>query len=158
MFHHILVPLDGSDYSECAVDYAADVARKYGASIHLIRVRSYPVMPYAMVEVPTALPPTDAEKQVCEDYLQKVQQRELGVPVTFSSPIGSPAETILEEAVERGADLIVLTSHGRTGFNRFLVGSTAERIARHSHCPVLMLGKETLVKHIKPSVAVSATH
>jgi nucleotide-binding universal stress UspA family protein len=52
--------------------------------------------------------------------------------------LGDPGQVIADRAVELGADLIVIPSHGRTGFTRFLLGSVAERVVRLSHCPVLV--------------------
>jgi nucleotide-binding universal stress UspA family protein len=83
----------------------------------------------------------DTEIQNAEDYLQGIKSwKELaGIPVEASVQVGAPAQTLLSMASMFKADLIVMTSQGKTGVKRWLLGSVAQKIARHSSIPVLVL-------------------
>jgi universal stress protein A len=133
---HILVPIDFSSTSHQALNFAIPLAEKFGARISLLHVIEpiiYPqeVGPIAVSEVrlaETALKELTilAKKTVPADRLNKVLTR-----------TGLPYREITDAAQQLKADLIVLTTHGHTGFTRVLLGSTAERIVRHARCPVL---------------------
>jgi len=73
-----------------------------------------------------------------EAFLAK-QPDEVRSHVTAELKHGVPAEVILDTAKEAGFDLVVVGTHGRRGVKRFLLGSVAERVIRHAHCPVLVV-------------------
>jgi nucleotide-binding universal stress UspA family protein len=137
----ILVAVDFSPHSRVALDYAATLADAFGATVEVLHVWEPPLM-----EPPG---PIVAEAQVTLwEMLQRnaetalaefvAQASERGVRVSSSRAlVGSPARAILDEAERSGANLIVVGSHGRTGLSRALLGSVAERVVRHAHCPVL---------------------
>lgn len=147
MFSKILVPLDGSPFAESALDYAHDLVKKYGASLILVRACWGPVAVLGPGDMATMPPPPNTEESAARDYLSATARR-LGdsCPCEQVTMIGDPSESVLRCAEAHGADLIVISSHGRSGFQRFLMGSVAERITRHSPCPVLIIGKDTLAR------------
>jgi nucleotide-binding universal stress UspA family protein len=144
MFSKIMVPLDGSKQAEAALEYACDLARKYTASLHLIRVCWGP-MQVLLEGEPTLNRPESLqqEEESAKNYLHKLQEslRVQGQVATVEQVTGDPAECIIDSVAQQGIDLIVITSRGRTGLKRFLMGSVAERVARHAGCPVLIVGR-----------------
>jgi nucleotide-binding universal stress UspA family protein len=115
----ILVATDFSDEAESAVRHAVDYARRFGARLHVLHVFSQ-----GEVEVTRLL--ADAAALGAPD-----------VAVTVSSIGGDPADEILRYAQRQAIDLIVLGTHGRSGFSRVLLGSVAERVVRGAAVPVL---------------------
>ena len=141
MFKRILVPLDGSARAESAIPVAARLARASGGSIFLAQVATVLVVYESYSGASLVREMLDTEVQNAEDYLQAIKASEVlaGVPVEFSVLVGSPAQTLLSMATMFKADLIVMTSQGKTGVKRWLLGSVAQKIARHSPIPVLVL-------------------
>lgn len=147
MFGLIVVPLDGSKAAEEALGVATFLARKDGAHIHLVRACAAPsVIDYSAEGILRDALRTE-EWTTCEKCLEKAVAplRDEGFQVeTAVLDEGNAAEQVLKYADEQKAGLIVLTSHGRTGIGRFLLGSVAENIARHANCPVMIVGREAL--------------
>ncbi len=141
MFKRILVPLDGSARAESAIPLAARLARASGGSIFLAQVATIPVMYESYNGASIVGEMLDTEVQNAEDYLQgeKACETLSGIPVEASVLVGAPAQTLLRVATMFKADLIVMTSQGRAGVKRWLLGSVAQKIARHSPIPVLVL-------------------
>lgn len=133
----ILVPLDGSILAETALPEAIDVARQRGARLLLVRA--------AEAHVPVAVDPTEAQVRVVQDaeaYLARVKARLAASGVTdveTSVWYGSPAYAIVEAARLRRADLVVMTTHGRSGLGRLILGSVAESVLRGTTTPILLL-------------------
>jgi nucleotide-binding universal stress UspA family protein len=143
MFQKVFVPLDGSELAEAALDYV----RGLGAThLHLFRVQAYPALSSLPLDMPATESLLEAERSASTTYLQDVSQRLSGprLSVTWSQRIGDPASAILQEAKDEGADCIVMSSHGRTGWSRFLLGSVAEKVMRHATCPVLLVRQGVL--------------
>jgi nucleotide-binding universal stress UspA family protein len=136
----ILVPLDGSLLAETALATAVDMARTFGARLQLLRAAQAHTMP--------GVDPTDAEVkavQEAEAYLAEVQARLARAGTTNLETTvwyGPPAVAIVEAAQFRTVDLIVMTTHGRTGLGRLILGSVAESVLRGSVTPVLLLRAE----------------
>ena len=139
MFRKLIVPLDRSQVAEQAIGRAASLARAAGASIELVLVHE--PFPFAgFKDVPW---PSDWLNDA--QYLESIAvelHASAGVEVTHSVMQGAPAEMIGLRANELKADLIVLTSHGRTGWSRAWLGSVADSLIRHASIPVLMLRAE----------------
>jgi nucleotide-binding universal stress UspA family protein len=143
MFRRILVPLDGSGRAEEALPVAARMARNAGASILLLRVidtstESMPTVPTR----PSLFQSVGQVDQVqAESYLAAVAASEqfLGIAVQTQTQFGLVAPTILSVAAAQQADIIVLCSHGFSGVTRWVMGSVAEKVARYSDIPVLVL-------------------
>ncbi len=117
----ILFPTDFSDASGPAGATAADLARQFGARLHVLHV----VPP---VTDPTPAP--DALRRVVDDVGR-------GVPVVTAIASGRPARQIAAYVLKNAIDLVVLGTHGRTGITRALLGSVAEAVVRHARCRVL---------------------
>jgi universal stress protein A len=135
----VLVPTDFSDASKKALNYAVSFARQFGSEIILIHV----VEPDSALALET-FPPICIEelKANGEENLPRLLRlaREAGIAKTTSlTRTGVPAHEIIEAAKESDADLIVVATHGHTGWKHFCIGSTAERIARAAPCPVLVV-------------------
>lgn len=136
----ILVPIDFSDFSRRALEFAAAFATQFQASVVLVHV----VEPMAFPENCISLPaPTDdingslikaADDRLAAECRALEKQ---GIEVKPLSRLGRPYLEIADAARELGADLIVLATHGHTGLRHVLLGSTAERVVRHAPCPVL---------------------
>ena len=135
----ILVPIDFSDGSSRAVTQAVELARALGASIELFHSYQLPV--FALPDSSIALSPTYVADLT--DRAQKELNRHRdglvseGLSVTTKLLEGNPADAIVERATAINAQMIVLGTHGRSGFRRFLLGSTAERVVRTATVPVL---------------------
>jgi nucleotide-binding universal stress UspA family protein len=143
MFQRILVPLDGSSRAERALAVAARIARGCAGSILLLRV----VHTITEVGEISARPPVvskaQLEAEIAETtaYLTRIpDSADLeGLVVTTEVYSGIVAPAILSFAQTEGSDLIVMCSHGETGFRRWMMGSIAQKVARHSPVPVLVL-------------------
>lgn len=144
MYKKILVPLDGSHHAEVAIPYAVEMARKFDARIVLLRCMVLPEP--ILVGMDMALPEhyadlQKAERDHVENYLARVRDRpELKDLVDeVKVPFGAPGEAILEFCDVEQCDLIVMSSHGRTGFSKFVYGSVAEKVLHHANCPILLV-------------------
>ena len=148
MFCKIMVPLDGSTLAEASLCPAKFMARAFNAEVKLISVEE---MPAHLSDLEWRLPQQailDQAKSQSEAYLQARahELRSEGCTVTFEVlPLGSAAQRILEEVEANKHDLLILTSHGRTGLTRFMMGSVAERLARYARCPVMIVGRNSEV-------------
>ena len=140
MFKKILVGTDFSEPSDAARRTAIELARRLGAELEIVHVEE-PLPAYAFSE--GALPDLPRLQEEVRSWAEReVEQqakeaRAAGVPVTTAVLLGTPANAIVEAARTDGADLIVVGTHGRTGFERILLGSVAERVVRTASCPVL---------------------
>ena len=140
----ILLPTDFSECGNFALSYAASLARTFQATIICLNVIE-PIVPTVGYSGMTeSMPIADITEQLedsAERELPKLAECEdcAGLNVDEVVVHGDAAPEIVRVAKERGADLIVIASHGRTGLGRILFGSTAEAVVRHAHCPVLVV-------------------
>jgi nucleotide-binding universal stress UspA family protein len=136
----IVLPLDGSPVAESVLPVVADLARAGGGSVRLLRVMPLPnncvdadgrVVAYADQEM---------ERLEAEglDYLRTVETRLGGLPIESHIRFGDPLDEILKEADDFDADLIAVTTAGRSGLGRAVLGSVAERVFRKAGTPVLL--------------------
>lgn len=143
MFKRILVPLDGSVRAEEALPFAARLARASHGSVILAQVVNIPTEYGMYAAAPVSVAPSviDADRTEAETYLSHVAKRELlaGLDVEREITLGLPAQDILNVITERQADAVVMCSHGRTGLTRWMLGSVAEHVSRHSPVPVFIL-------------------
>ena len=142
MFGRILVPLDGSPGAERAIPAAARIARAFSSSMILLVVIRPPISSgkYSVAEEYSKAD-IDEELAKATAYLHKiVQSVELDI-ITTEVPtlVGAVAPTILSATQSLHADLLVLCTHGHTGFKRWRLGSVAEKVIRHAPIPVLVL-------------------
>jgi glycine betaine transporter len=154
----ILVPVDFSPHAEHAFCYATTLAHRIGAPIGLLHVVDNPFVAGAWsseVYVPNIDQLleqliTDAEERLAA---LKESAAALGLTATTTVLRGRPWQAIVEHARAGGFDLIVMGTHGRTGLAHAVMGSVAERVARHAHCPVLTIRGEATVPMGKPAAA-----
>jgi len=137
----LLVPLDFSEHSRKALRYARHFAQHFGASIDLVSAVE-PMMYYEGLTVPTVTA-EGAGTVVAEagEALRRIGEKEFGDNIKWTALVrmGSAHHEVVETARDRKTDLLVITTHGRTGLKHFLLGSTAEQIVRHAPCPVLVV-------------------
>jgi nucleotide-binding universal stress UspA family protein len=136
MYERILVPTDGSTGVDRAVEHAVDLARTYGAQLHVLNVVNVASL---SVEANSQAVIDQLEEQGEELTYQVAEQAtDAGVEdVVTEVTHGIPHQTILEYADERGMDLVVMGTHGRTGLEHYLLGSVTEKVVRSSDVPVL---------------------
>lgn len=137
----ILAPTDFSPASENALRYALRLGSEFGSEIMFLHILE-PIMPLTYDGL--ALPPTVPEPDSCETEKALkalvVSARERGITKARAMfRRGIPSHEIVETAREMDVDLIVMATHGYTGWKHFAIGSTAERVVRAAPCPVLVV-------------------
>ena len=142
-FRSVLLPLDGSPFAEQAIPWAAAIARKARARLRLALVHQPPFPPplegsnlrlYTKIEL--------AMRKAERDYVRRVAARIReagGTQLTTATLSGSPAPALAEYAREVGAELMVMTTHGRGGLQRVWLGSVADQLVRSLDVPVLLV-------------------
>lgn len=140
MYSRILVPIDGSETAAAAADHAIQLALAFDAEIHPIYVVETNVGPTTgLVDVLEAL------ESAGEETVEAVRERASAAGVTRVDGgvlRGTPHRTILDYADENDVDLIVMGTHGRTGLDRYLLGSITERVVRMADVPVLTVRRD----------------
>lgn len=136
-FRKIMVGYDGSKPSEKAVEVAFSLAQSMDCNVLIFAV-ARPPEPATRVEVDAML--DDAREHFEEGFKQITKCAEdLGVALETAIAVGHPIQQIVHRAETEQVDLIVLGRRGRSRFERMLVGSTAEKVLRYSHCPVMIV-------------------
>ncbi len=142
MLRSIVVPLDGSAWAEQALGAAGSIAKRTHGEIRLVHVHS-PTRAFEPAEVgDEAVEADTAVRAHLEEYLGRLARRlmrETGVDVSFGVAEGAIAPEILSVALEAGADLVVMTSHGHGGPAHAWLGSVADAVIRQSKAPVLVI-------------------
>lgn len=152
MYSKVLVPLDGSQFAEQALPHAQSITAGGPLEIHLLSVAPaleeqalsavdmYPVYVYREYTVDYGSE-TERIRADLQDYLNQVAKRfqSSGQVVIKAIRFGQPAEEIITYAHENGCDLIVMSTHGRSGLGRWVYGSIADKILRGSTTPVLLV-------------------
>ncbi len=141
----ILVPLDGSELSLSVLPYVEDVAKALGASLVLfnavIPLDIYPAAEMTPVRVGSIIDDLMAQAQSFLSTVEKECEGR-GVKARSVATIGFPVDEIARVAMEVGAGLIALATHGRSGVNRWIMGSVADGVVRRSALPCLMVRPE----------------
>ena len=131
----VLVPLDGSTFSESALPAALTIARRWNAQLEIVTVKEdQSMLAHEVLQLPS--------HEWFEQYIEEVAGRvhgEAGSTVRATVLEGSPPEAIHNHAAERGVDLVVMATHGRGPMSRFWLGSTADGLIRRSTVPILLL-------------------
>ena len=138
--HHILVPLDFSDYANYALDYAIALADTFQARLTLLHILH--LSPLAVGDMPPTIMDTylrDLETEA-QHMMQASLERVESAGLEGESVIaqGIPFQLIIDTARDRQIDLIIMGTHGRTGLTHALIGSVAEKVVRLAPCPVLV--------------------
>ena len=145
MYQHILLTLDSSSLAEQAIPHAENLAGATGAHLTLLScvepyVVSMPLMaaPGPIYEIDTDMDALVAER---EDYVNGIKEMLIARGLKVSAVVlrGRPADEILHFATHNGIDVIVMTTHGRSGFGKFIYGSVADRVLHGAHIPVLLI-------------------
>jgi nucleotide-binding universal stress UspA family protein len=136
MYKTILVPLDGSTLAENILTEVEELAVLLNAKLYLIYVSRAHVIP--------GVDPTNAQVRVVKEaqiYLESLKEKLSAktIDIKLHTPYGNPADKILEVSKRDDIDLIAMSTHGRSGIGRWLLGSVAEKVVRHSDIPVLLL-------------------
>ena len=155
MYKRVLVPLDGSEVGESIMPFILQIAGPLDMTVVLVRVLE-PAPPMA-VEDTRYFPGDLAELQRdAEDYLAAVAAglRARGVDVTWETRVGRPDTEILAAARSAGADLIAMSTHGRSGVRRLLFGSVAEQVLRQADVPVFLIREHGAIPAVLPAGAV----
>ena len=140
-YRRILNPVDFEENSIRAVEVAAEFARQNDGTVVLLYVVPTFVQP---AELPTYVQAYKAEENVAREKLEQIAWKYLrGVEYELVTDVGSPAAAILRVATTLSADVIVMATHGRTGFSRAFFGSIAEDVLREAPCPVLTVHSDT---------------
>ena len=137
----ILCPIDFSDYSRRALEHAIAIARWYEATVTALHVFSpAPVAafgPGPVIFEPIVLTPVDRDQLLADTKAFAETEGAAGITIEAAVREGNTAGEILEQAISMKADFLVIATHGRSGFERLLLGSVAEKVLRKANCPVM---------------------
>ncbi len=138
----VLAPIDFSDYSKGALKYAANFVKAFNAELYLIYVVEPVIYPpdFSMGQI--AMPSVDIEMDKrAKEELDILAKKEIPAEIKATTIVktGKPFIEIIETAKEEDVDLIIIATHGHTGIEHILFGSTAEKVVRKAPCPVLTL-------------------
>ena len=149
MFEQILIPTDGSKPAEHAVEQGVALAAEHGATVHAMSI----VEPIPLGGFTSGPEPSSAEHgKVVEEQRIEAQKaidtvveycERHDVPVVEALTYGTPSDEIIEFAEDEGMDAIVMGTHGRSGAQRLIIGSVAEKVVRRSPVPVLTVRPST---------------
>ncbi|HDI46379.1 MAG TPA: universal stress protein [Candidatus Methanomethylia archaeon] len=146
MYKTILAGVDGSEYSEAALDVAIDLAKKYGSKLIIATVYAAPAEMMGFIPpYPPKVP--DEIKSKLEEMLAKYREKASKEGVTDVETKIIPAwekagAGLVTEAERSGCALLVIGTRGLTGLKRTLLGSVADYVVKHSHCDVLVVRRE----------------
>lgn len=138
MYDAILIPTDGSEAAIDAADHAYSLGERYDATVHVLSVvetiESASIVGYGAEKLETLHEEgTDATRQIVENA------RSRDIDAVGAVEVGNPDRTILEYAEEHDIDMIVMSTHARSGVGRFLMGSVTEQVIRDGTIPVLAI-------------------
>ena len=153
--NRVLAPVDLSDQSEQVLNHAVALAESYAAPLdllHVVEEAAYPNV-YGLDPLTPSLPNVqDRAREALETLASEVDLRT--DPVNVHVLAGNAARDIVEFAEDNAADLIVMATHGRTGLDRFLIGSVAEKVVRRAPCPVFTI--KSFGKSLLPATEADA--
>lgn len=154
MYKRILVPLDGSAIAEAVLPHAQNVARMHNAELRLLRVIVFPAPGTTIAEAELAARFRDEVDDLhaeAREYVERMAAalRADGFAARGETRAGDICRTILQAAGEWQCDLIAMSTHGRSGSARWLLGSIADRVVRTAHIPVLLIRPHFTMSHVK---------
>ncbi|MCA8943734.1 MAG: universal stress protein [Planctomycetes bacterium] len=141
-FKRVLVPTDFSEHAKLALDYAVSLPFEEGGElllVHSIEPTVYPI--HQVISRTDELSIENQVRKTCQMQLDDLAKEVTNVNVRTLIRDGYASEELVEMADEEGCDLIVISTHGRSGIKHLLMGSTAERVVRKASCPVLTVRK-----------------
>lgn len=143
----ILIAVEDSSYSDQACDYGFRLAKKFNAEVALVHVNDVlgmaaPNITDPMMTDPMMMPQViTIQEDACKKLFERLSKNHEDTTLYTFTRIGNPRDEILNAAEEWCADMIILGTHGRTGFDHFISGSVAEDVVRKAKCPVLIIPK-----------------
>lgn len=144
MLRQVLVPLDGSPLAESALNYAGQITDKT-SMVQLLVVLAN--VDNFFVPTPNSVKKMDEQLASARQYLQGVAKRlhsDFGANTAIEVKVGDPAQTIVEAAERKQVDAIIMSTHGRSGVDRVIFGSVAQKVLQLTPCPVFVIpGRET---------------
>jgi nucleotide-binding universal stress UspA family protein len=152
MYDHILIPTDGSDTANVAVDHAVDHAATYGAELHALYVVDIDAVNFGLGTEQVdrirqghldEMPEVKEEAEEATGYVAAAAE-ERGIALQEHIEVGEPARAIRKFVEDNDIDLVVMGSHGRSGLSRVILGSVAEKVLRRTHLPVLVVDSHEL--------------
>lgn len=139
-YNNILIPTDGSEESEVTINHGKELANKFDAEIHVIHIvdvrvnNTHDIYEHVVEEL------EEIGEKAVEDVIGKFEDEKIK---TFSKvKEGIPHREIIQYSNENEIDLILMGTHGRTGLDRLLLGSTAEKVLRTSEVPVMTVRRK----------------
>ncbi len=142
MINKILVPIDFSDYSKKALQYTVKFAKQFNSEISLLYVIEPVIYPADLSMGQMVIPNADVDYgEKAEEELNVLAKSEIGDLLNYKIMVktGKPFMEIIDTATEIDADLIIISTHGHTGVEHLLFGSTSEKVVRKAPCPVLTM-------------------
>jgi nucleotide-binding universal stress UspA family protein len=143
MYQKIVVPLDGSRLAESVLEHVRALAQCMGSEVVLMRVMAYPAYDYLLTDPGMSASLREQMEQEACNYLEPLANglQDEGIHASADAVVvtGPIADAIIEFARDKKADLIAMSTHGRTGPSRWLLGSIADRVVRGAGVPVLMV-------------------
>ena len=143
----LLVPTDFSQHAYAAIKYGCELARRFSAELHLLHVVDNNITAFSMeMEMVGAsgfaLNTVEAKDRAAQQLAEIPGEDGRGCRIIRVVEIGLPSIDLTRYAKDNGIDLIIISTHGRTGLNHILMGSLAETVVRKSPCPVLTVRPE----------------
>jgi nucleotide-binding universal stress UspA family protein len=141
MYRKILVPLDGSKVAEGVLSHAKTLAYSEGAELILLTVGANPALDFVFSDPGLAQNAVLEQEERSKKYITEIenQLKSAGFKTSTQLRVGAVADVILGVAEELQVDVIAMSTHGRTGPARWLLGSIAERVVHSSNVPVLLI-------------------
>ena len=141
MLKKILVPLDGSELAEAVLPHVESLAKANDAQVVILRVALNPATEFAMTDPTIAGQMIETLEGSTKEYLNAMYKQLMGQGLQVSMQIaeGPIADSILQVAADEKIDLIAMSTHGRSGVARWLIGSIAEKVVRGANIPVLLV-------------------
>jgi nucleotide-binding universal stress UspA family protein len=161
MLHHVIVPLDGSHLAETALEHAERLVGP-NDKITLLTVVQAPEIPiYDFYPMPSTLiheyeSSLNDAMPFAKEYLARIAaqiQETLGVTTDTIVEVGQPENVIVDVANKMNVDAIVMSTHGRSGLNRWLFGSVTQKVLASASCPVFVIPNRTHVEHREEKAA-----
>jgi nucleotide-binding universal stress UspA family protein len=140
----ILIGIDDSAFSKAALDYVKSMRWPTGTKFVVLSAARAPMVAYATVDARGMTGMNTAEQEIiqqAEELASQVEHELQGAGLATEARVvqGDPREVLVEAARSTGADLVVVGSHGRTGFNKLLLGSVASHVVTHAPCSVMVV-------------------
>ena len=141
MYRKILVPLDGSKVAEGVLPHAKELAYSEGAELILLNVGANPALDFVFSDPGLAQSAVQEQEERSKTYMTEIesQLKAAGFKTSTVLRVGAVADVILGVAEKLQVDVIAMSTHGRTGPARWLLGSVAERVVHNSKVPVLLI-------------------